>query len=505
MFQAHPETLGTAAAVSAVNHPNSMVDPLKLFAQNVPKIFNEYDLEEALSVRPIRIQIKRDPIQHRSQGRALLMYETAEGAQLALKQDNYRMLGNKVLNLTKFKLGGRINPQREESTNICVKGLASTVDERQLHDVCQEYGHIDSLIICRNDQTKSLGYGYIRFEFDFEAENCISNLNGFELSGSCLIFERYVCKANRPKKPKNDLFVGNIPKIWTNEDLQSYFSRFGTITSGVVQRSKDNSEQNTGCGFVCFEHVDDAQLALQEMDGFEVDSIKLSVSEHKSKEELAVVKKKEFEQRREKLRQDADRKTIHLKALPVSITEAQLTEVFQQHGQVESIFLPTIVKKGRKQRSATFGRIIFANEADAKRILDNFTSMDIAGYQVGVRKFIRDAKSSRKFFKSYRHHHQHHHQNQFAQNDVIDPMAVNMHSQLLTPHGQIIPVVITTGVNAHPMAGGARRGDVRRDVGRGAMMASRRVGNQSQEPEEEDNIDPSWCVVDEGDYQGNSP
>jgi len=68
---------------------------------------------------------------------------------------------------------------------------------------------------------------------------------------------------------KNKLFIGGLPWEATGETLRDAFSSFGEVQEAkvIVDRATNRSK---GFGFVEFSNSDDAQMALQEMDGREL-------------------------------------------------------------------------------------------------------------------------------------------------------------------------------------------------------------------------------------------
>lgn len=74
------------------------------------------------------------------------------------------------------------------------------------------------------------------------------------------------------------LFVGNLSWNVRDEDLREAFAPFGTVEEAVVimDRMKDRSK---GFGFVSMSSDDEAQKAMTELNGKEVDGRAINVSE----------------------------------------------------------------------------------------------------------------------------------------------------------------------------------------------------------------------------------
>lgn len=80
------------------------------------------------------------------------------------------------------------------------------------------------------------------------------------------------------------LFVGGLTYSKTNDDLQNMFAAFGTVQSAQIITDKFTN-QSKGFGFVEMANDDEAQNAIRELDGKDVDGRRLGVSVAKPREE----------------------------------------------------------------------------------------------------------------------------------------------------------------------------------------------------------------------------
>lgn len=76
---------------------------------------------------------------------------------------------------------------------------------------------------------------------------------------------------------KKKIFVGNLP--WSIDDakLNEVFSKFGEVSEAKVITDKF-SGRSRGFGFVSFSTEEEAQKAVKEMNGSEIESRKLTVN-----------------------------------------------------------------------------------------------------------------------------------------------------------------------------------------------------------------------------------
>ena len=66
------------------------------------------------------------------------------------------------------------------------------------------------------------------------------------------------------------LYVGNLPYSVNNEKLKEIFSEYGEVSDAVVIKNRMTG-RSKGFGFVTFANGEDADKALAETDGKEVD------------------------------------------------------------------------------------------------------------------------------------------------------------------------------------------------------------------------------------------
>jgi|SRR3989344_3720599 len=74
------------------------------------------------------------------------------------------------------------------------------------------------------------------------------------------------------------LYVGNLPYKTTQDDLAAMFGKVGTVSSSAVISDKFTG-RSKGFGFVEFANDDDAEKAVKEFNGYDIDGRKLDVNE----------------------------------------------------------------------------------------------------------------------------------------------------------------------------------------------------------------------------------
>ncbi len=65
------------------------------------------------------------------------------------------------------------------------------------------------------------------------------------------------------------LYIGNLPYSMTSEKLKEAFSSYGEVSEAVVVRDRETG-RSRGFGFVTFTEAENADKAIEEMNGKEL-------------------------------------------------------------------------------------------------------------------------------------------------------------------------------------------------------------------------------------------
>ena len=80
------------------------------------------------------------------------------------------------------------------------------------------------------------------------------------------------------------LYVGNLSFGITSDDLQEHFAQAGTVESANVVEDRDTG-RSRGFGFVEMSSSDEAQAAIEQFNGQDLDGRSLVVNEARPREE----------------------------------------------------------------------------------------------------------------------------------------------------------------------------------------------------------------------------
>lgn len=81
------------------------------------------------------------------------------------------------------------------------------------------------------------------------------------------------------------LYVGNMSFKTTEADLRDTFGQFGSVTDVFIANDRETGRPR-GFAFVTFSTDTEAKLAVEKMNGVDLDGRQLTVNEAKPKEEM---------------------------------------------------------------------------------------------------------------------------------------------------------------------------------------------------------------------------
>ena len=246
----------------------SLIRQSILFVNGLDKKVNEnmlYQLFNEYSVSYIKIA--KDHITRESFGYAFIGFKNKVKAEEALQNLNYSRLCQKTLRISWYNREPN-NFRNHPENNIFVKNVNKEVTPKEFDEYFSKFGTIISAKIAEDEEGESMGYGFVLYDNEESAKKAIVECHGQNWRNKKL----YVCQfqKNRPRKPLryNNLYVRNIPKNWSEDDVRNYFSAYGEISSMLV-KSPDPEKLNKNLpevkrknildhkyAFVCYKSLD---------------------------------------------------------------------------------------------------------------------------------------------------------------------------------------------------------------------------------------------------------
>ena len=206
-----------------------------LFINGLDKTVNEnmlYQLFNDFSVSYIKIA--KDHNTRESFGYAFIGFKNNAKAEEAIKKLNYSKLAKKTLRISWYNREPN-NFRSKPDNNIFVKKIPKQVTAKEFDEYFRKFGNIVSAKLAEDEDGESMGYGFVLYDSPESATKAKEECNGKEWLGKKLFVDKFV--KNRPKQPikYNNIYVKNIPKSWSEDDIKKYFSKYGEISSMIVR------------------------------------------------------------------------------------------------------------------------------------------------------------------------------------------------------------------------------------------------------------------------------
>jgi polyadenylate-binding protein len=240
-------------------------------------------------------------------------------------------------------------PQIYPNVSLYVGDLAPDVSEGILYEIFSTVGQLQIIKVCRDDVTKrSLGYAYVNFLDPQDAERAILSLNHTVIKGRPCRLMWQQRNPSRRRQGKGNIYIANLHESIGNKDLYDAFSQFGTISSSKVVLD-DKTGNSSGYGYVHFEKEEDAQKAIELVNGKDIRG--------------KVVYAAFFVPRNERLKARENSWTnVYFRNAPSSFGESETINLFAPFGEITSTF---IKQKEFSNEIKTFGFVNFKTHEDA--------------------------------------------------------------------------------------------------------------------------------------------
>jgi len=222
-----------------------------------------------------------------SKGYGFVHYETQEAADTAIASVNGMMMNDQQVyvgpHIPKKERLAKLEEQRANFTNLYIKNIPEDMTDEQLNEMFAKYGSIVSAAVKGDEQNpgKNKGFAFVNFEDHPAAKAAVDDLHDNEYQGRKLYVQRAQKKAERQDELQKkfeqakqerlqkwegvNLYVKNLEDDMDEKKLEQEFAQFGTIQSIKIMR--DDKASSRGFGFVCYTSPEEAQRALQNMNG----------------------------------------------------------------------------------------------------------------------------------------------------------------------------------------------------------------------------------------------
>nr|CAA40721.1 polyA binding protein [Xenopus laevis] len=322
----------------------------------------------------LSIRVCRDMITRRSLGYAYVNFQQPADAERALDTMNFDVIKGRPVRI----MWSQRDPSLRKSGvgNIFIKNLDKSIDNKALYDTFSAFGNILSCkVVC--DENGSKGYGFVHFETQEAAERAIDKMNGMLLNDRKVFVGRFKSRKEREAelgaraKEFTNVYIKNFGDDMNDERLKEMFGKYGPALS--VKVMTDDNGKSKGFGFVSFERHEDAQKAVDEMNGKDMNGKSMFVGRAQKKVERQTELKRKFEQMKQDRITRYQGVNLYVKNLDDGIDDERLRKEFLPFGTITSA---KVMMEGG--RSKGFGFVCFSSPEEATKAVTEMNGRIVA-------------------------------------------------------------------------------------------------------------------------------
>lgn len=201
--------------------------------------------------------------------------------------------------------------QKTISSYVFVGGLKATFTENTILNFFKKYGEITSISLKKSKENQNLNKGFCVLNFkDPKIAHRVIQMKEHLIKKRLVTCRKYL-KGNELKKSKAEkknktIYISNLPRKTTNEEITYLFQRFGEVETGYTLRNEETGISK-GFGFVKFIAVGSVEKALEAEEELYIRGVKISVekfSEQKKDSEAEQGNKVDQEEKKEPAREE---------------------------------------------------------------------------------------------------------------------------------------------------------------------------------------------------------
>ena len=331
---------------------------------------------------------------------AYLKFKTKEEAAQALKALHLKDFKNYIIKAEPFK-SNKNKDKKNLNTNLFVKNLPKDCTPKEVFEVFSKYGTIDSIELKTKEDGECLGYGYVDFIMEENANNAMENLDQTKFKDNIISVTHFTPKEKRMENLNNNqimvpmLVVLKIPSDMDSEGLKNAFDIYGQIMLiGIVNESpmfllengkyRERIEEMSNInryGIILYTKKEEAIAALNQVQ--EKYNLILTESD-------ANIIEKVKKEKHDSMKAKYEGANLVVKNLPKEVDDKILFEIFSKYGPISSARVQTqgvmkdikdekgnIIDKNYIYESKGFGYVLFKKSEDAQKAKNELNDQDI--------------------------------------------------------------------------------------------------------------------------------
>ena len=331
---------------------------------------------------------------------AYLKFKTKEEAAQALKALHLKDFKNYIIKAEPFK-SNKNKDKKNLNTNLFIKNLPKDCTPKEVFEVFSKYGTIDSMELKTKEDGECLGYGYVDFILEENANNAMENLDQTKFKDNIISVTHFTPKEKRMENLNNNqimvpmVVVLKIPSDMDSEGLKNAFDIYGQIMLiGIVNESpmfllengkyRERIEEINNInryGIILYTKKEEAIAALNQVQ--EKYNLILTESD-------ANIIEKVKKEKHDSMKAKYEGANLVVKNLPKEVDDKILFEIFSKYGPISSARVQTqgvmkdikdekgnIIDKNYIYESKGFGYVLFKKSEDAQKAKNELNDQDI--------------------------------------------------------------------------------------------------------------------------------
>mmetsp|Transcript_20553 Transcript_20553/g.30327 ORF Transcript_20553/g.30327 Transcript_20553/m.30327 type:complete len:378 (-) Transcript_20553:802-1935(-) len=222
----------------------------------------------------------------RSKGCGIVVFQDARDAQRSVRELAESELDGRTIFISEDRDEQKVHHSTARpDLSVFVGNLAFETSWQDLKDHMRKAGNVENAKILEHPDGRSKGCGLVSYQQPKDAQRAVRQLHDSVLKGRPMTVRENREKTNtgnsnggkRPDPPvgNNQVFVGNLGYATTWKSLKDLFASVGSVNRAEVIVGHDGKQK--GFGIVTFFNPNDAEAAINRLNGAELDGRKLLV------------------------------------------------------------------------------------------------------------------------------------------------------------------------------------------------------------------------------------
>ena len=343
---------------------------------------------------------------------AYIKFKTKDEAQEALKVLHLKEFKNYIIKAEPFK-SSKNKDQKKNNTDLFINNLPKDCTPKDVYEAFSKFGKIDSVELKTTNSGICLGYGYVDFEKEEDANEAIEKMDGSTLKDNVIKVSLFKPKNERMENAGNQniylmIIVKKLPNEMDSKELKNIFDIYGDIMiSGIIneppifllenpklKESADEISNITRYGVILYTKREEANAAFTQLQN-KYDLV-LTESDSRIIDKL----KKEIH---DSMKAKYDGSNLIVKNLPKEIDDKMLHSIFIKYGPISSAKVDTqgvmknitddqgnILDKKYVYESKGFGYVCFKKSEDAQKAKNEINDQEFQFNGLNLKLIVED-------------------------------------------------------------------------------------------------------------------